>query len=101
MADRPDLAAGALEAVAALEARATGQAELVPDAEAAVADFGAAVSADEVMRRYEELHAVVEGCLRQADNAIELNAALRSLLAVASVDVTEDRGLVLHFELVG
>ena len=101
IAERPELAAGALEALETVAARAVEQFERVRAVEAELAEHDATVTADELMRRVEAMHALVEGQLGRAKDAAELNTALRGLLAVATVDVTDERGIVLHFELAG
>lgn len=100
IADRPDLAARALEALDALEAQAVEQAEHVRELEAERAEHDSAISSDDVLRRYEELHALVDGGLSRAKDTAALNTALRSLLSVATVDWIEHVGVLVDFTLV-
>ena len=101
IADRPDLATGALEALDVLEAQAVEQAEQVRALEGEIAEHGGAISSDQVLRRYEELHALVEGELRHAKDTTALNTALRSLLSDATVDWIEGLGVEVFFTLAG
>jgi hypothetical protein len=66
-----------------------------------VAEQGTAIAADDVRRRYEDLHALVEGEWSRAKDTAALNHALRSLLSAATVDWIDYLGVEVHFTLVG
>jgi hypothetical protein len=84
-----------------LEAQAIEQAARVGELEDEMAEQGAAISSDEVLRHYEELHALVEGELSRAKDTAALNTALRSLLSAATVNSIDYLGVEIHFTLVG
>jgi hypothetical protein len=64
-----------------------------------VGEHQRAVSTDEVLDRYNEIKALVEGRLTTATDATALNLALRDMLACATVDL-DDRGrIAVQFQL--
>jgi DNA invertase Pin-like site-specific DNA recombinase len=99
MARRPDLAEQVMDAQAVHEQWVSEQAKRVQEVEDALAAHDGVVSTDALLDRYRELRDLVDGRLRRAKDAPALNAALRSLLAYADVDVDNRGRIALQFHL--
>jgi hypothetical protein len=96
---RPEHADRAFDLLNRMESQVAEQAERVQRVLGQVGEHQRAVSTDEVLDRYNEIKALVEGRLTTATDATALNLALRDMLACATVDL-DDRGrIAVQFQL--
>jgi DNA invertase Pin-like site-specific DNA recombinase len=93
IARRPDHTERVMDLLADWEERVAEQAKRVQELEDELAGRDEAVSVDSLLDRYREIRELVDGKLRRAKDAPALNAALRSLLAYADIDI-DDRGRI-------
>jgi DNA invertase Pin-like site-specific DNA recombinase len=100
-AGEDDLAATALREIARYEDELRGKAAEVREKEAQVEEWTAEPEIDAALDYYNEIQELIAGRLSRARGAVEINAALRSLLDGAWMVRNDRQGVVVDFVLRG